>query len=244
MQRNDKLVAAAVNGVLNKKVKDGESFTAYTITQKVRELVGTSIMVDHNDVKSLVHASFLNGDIKGYDRELDHSLTGSPYRYEPVVQAASASAPISNPAVKQVINQSNQFLSNNPILQAAGLATGSVNNNQAPSVPQVTPQAAQAAGTSSVVSRSGNTIRLLKDVLNKAGFRAGEKAYVTYLPTAKQIFVTKNRPSLTSDPLAVTRPYSVDSKQNVRISLSSIGAEKVNNFIAVPVSNQINISCG
>jgi hypothetical protein len=113
-------------------------------------------------------------------------------------------------------------------------------------VPAPTPsaQATIASGQSQVLSRSDNQLRLLKEAVNKAGFRAGQNVAVTYMPAAKSIVVSAQAPRATNDRNAVTRSYAVDTKQNVRINLSQLGAEKNKSFIAVPSNGQVIIYCG
>lgn len=231
---SNKLIANAVNGVIFDKVSNGDSFTAYDVTVEVRNIVGRGVNVAHDDVKALVHAAFLSGKMNGYDRALDLKVNAPvpPYRYSQVKPPAQVAAPAktySNPT-------------NNPILNAFGgtPAPAPVSNP----APVSSPRANQASAQSSVVSRSGNTLRLLKDVLNKGGFRPGDKVHVTYLPSTKQIFVTGSPVRRTSDPLAVTKAHTVDVKQNVRVNLSVLGAQKNTSFIAVPKNGQIEIACG
>ncbi|MFA7218938.1 MAG: hypothetical protein WC119_00235 [Synergistaceae bacterium] len=59
-----------IRDVIDKFVSDGFMFTAFDVTRTVREEVGKSTSVSHNDVKVIIQNAFNNGELGQYVRDL------------------------------------------------------------------------------------------------------------------------------------------------------------------------------
>jgi hypothetical protein len=75
-----------------------------------------------------------------------------------------------------------------------------------------------------VSSNANGELRLLSNTVRKAKLRSGQTVYATYLPTQRKVFVTPTPVAMTSDKDAVSRRYTVDVKENVRVNLNALGA--------------------
>jgi len=68
------------------KILADESFTAHDITRALRSSIGPGAKIRHDDVRIMVHCLMdRDSDIaaQNYQRDLDRSLPGLPWRYSP-----------------------------------------------------------------------------------------------------------------------------------------------------------------
>lgn len=74
-----------VQDILDDKVDNLETFTAYDITTFIRQ-ENPGEDVPHQIIKTLVHQSYQDGFMPGYSRERAEDIQGIPWRYLPDVQ--------------------------------------------------------------------------------------------------------------------------------------------------------------
>jgi len=71
------MVAQSIVEVLEKKVSNGDVFTAFDVTQEVRAAVNDTVL--HKDVRIIVFNKFLQGQIGNYNRDAcTLNISGSP----------------------------------------------------------------------------------------------------------------------------------------------------------------------
>ena len=76
-----------VRAEIGESIRMNRIFTAFDITKKIRK---DGVRYKHEDVKQLVHDSFLNGELTGYTRTLiDVGTAIQPWLYCPVTRDAS-----------------------------------------------------------------------------------------------------------------------------------------------------------
>lgn len=96
-------IEKTIRDVVDKFVSDGFMFTAFDVTRTVREEVGKSTSVSHNDVKTIIQNAFNNGELGQYVRDLINVGT----KVEPFVYYHPYSD-ISNYDPKWILNDPNQ----------------------------------------------------------------------------------------------------------------------------------------
>jgi len=73
-------IQSCIQEILDQKVRDGEAFTAFDITQAARQC--TDENVRHSEVRGIVQNSFESDEIPGYIRELcSLNLPGNPQAF-------------------------------------------------------------------------------------------------------------------------------------------------------------------
>lgn len=192
-----------IEQVVSEKVQRGDLFTAFDVTKAVRQIVGRSTPVPHNEVKSEVHNLFANGHMgSDYVRNLGnlplaagipqpwiyHRNTDDPSTYgSGIPQLTPASVVVAVPAPPAA--------SVDPDGQDDG-----VNKT--------------ADGTYKVDARE--TLCVPKSLLTGCGLNPGDEAYVSADPLAGCVVVSKSPPDATV--LSQLSTYTVDKYGNVRIT--------------------------
>lgn len=191
-----------VEQIVLEKAQAGEMFTAYDVTRAVRQKVGRSVNVPHNDVKQEVHTMFANQQIgTDYTRSLGnlaglqtqpwiyHRTTDDPANYMGVPTGGPATVP--------------------PVVQTP---TATPTDGPDDGVNQ-TPD-----GTYKVDARG--TLCVPKSLLEAADLNPGDEAHVSADPLAGCLVVTKSPPDGTLTDLS---SYTVDKYGNVRITQYTLG---------------------
>jgi len=228
----DSMVQTAIESLVEQKAQAGQMFTAYDITQAVRQQVGRGVDVPHNSVRDEVHA--LYGDMSsnysytrsfirltnGQEAWLYHPVTDDPYTYPlaaqpatPVAQTtvggsavAQPTSPIAQPAAPIAQPAS-------PLSSGSGVGTATLpTSSSQPTTTTISRRSNRGRNPSSVpVDRFGR-IRVPAQVLRDAGYRPNDRIYAV-LGAGSVSFV--------AIPPAGTkaRKYVVDQYNNIRVHL-------------------------
>lgn len=71
-------IANIVEDIVNQNVWKNKLFTAFDVTREVRNRVGRSVQVPHEDVKQIVNEMFSNGKMDSYTRTIADFLAFNP----------------------------------------------------------------------------------------------------------------------------------------------------------------------